>query len=57
MGQYVQEGRRNLVETVLQIKKPKMEMTIGEERNNFDGFNWQEKQWMKSIKVHFKAHC
>ena len=28
MGQYVQEGRRNLIETVLQIKKPQVEMTI-----------------------------
>ena len=32
MGQYVQEGRRNLIETVLQIKKPKIEMTIEEDQ-------------------------
>ena len=40
MGQYVQEGRRNLVETVLQIKKPKIQMTIEEDPNNLDGLNF-----------------
>ncbi len=40
MGQYVQEGRRNLIETVLQIKKAKVEMTIKEDPDNLDGLNF-----------------
>jgi glucose-6-phosphate isomerase len=40
MGQYVQEGRRNLIETVLQVQKPKIEMTIQEDPENLDGLNF-----------------
>lgn len=40
MGQYVQEGRRNLLETVLQIKKPRIEVTIQEDPENIDGLNF-----------------
>ena len=31
MGQYVQEGRRDFIETVVQVEKPKVELTIGED--------------------------
>lgn len=40
MGQYVQEGRRDLIETVLQVKKPKIELTIKEDPDNIDGLNF-----------------
>ncbi|OQP03557.1 glucose-6-phosphate isomerase [Geobacillus sp. 44B] len=40
MGQYVQEGRRNLIETVLQVKKPRIELTIQEDPENIDGLNF-----------------
>ncbi|PLR82323.1 glucose-6-phosphate isomerase [Bacillus canaveralius] len=40
MGQYVQEGQRNLLETVLQVTKPKVEMTIGGDPENIDGLNF-----------------
>ncbi|MFC4809323.1 glucose-6-phosphate isomerase [Paenibacillus sp. GCM10023250] len=40
MGQYVQEGRRDLIETVLAVKKPKVELTIGEDASNLDGLNF-----------------
>lgn len=40
MGQYVQEGRRILMETVLQIKKPKIEMTIPQDPKDLDGLNF-----------------
>ncbi len=40
MGQYVQEGQRNLIETVLQVKKPKIEITIQEDPADTDGLNF-----------------
>ncbi|MEW9054142.1 MAG: glucose-6-phosphate isomerase [Neobacillus sp.] len=49
MGQYVQEGRRNIIETVLQIKKPKIEMTIKEDPDNLDGLNFLAGKTMDEI--------
>ncbi|SFJ13764.1 glucose-6-phosphate isomerase [Paenibacillus sp. UNC496MF] len=40
MGQYVQEGRRDLIETVLAVKKPKVELTIEKDASNLDGLNF-----------------
>ncbi|MNI52339.1 Glucose-6-phosphate isomerase B [compost metagenome] len=40
MGQYVQEGRRDLIETVLSVKKAKVEYTIQEDSGNLDGLNF-----------------
>ncbi|MEN1937440.1 glucose-6-phosphate isomerase [Paenibacillus sp. 102] len=49
MGQYVQEGRRDLIETVLQIKKPKIELTVQEELANLDGLNFLAGKTMDEI--------
>ena len=40
MGQYIQEGRRNLFETVVSFDKPKKELIIGEDPTNVDGLNF-----------------
>ncbi|MGD6794616.1 glucose-6-phosphate isomerase [Metabacillus indicus] len=40
MGQYVQEGRRDLFETVLNVEKPRHEITIESEENDLDGLNY-----------------
>ncbi|SDJ11731.1 glucose-6-phosphate isomerase [Alteribacillus bidgolensis] len=40
MGQYVQEGRRNMIETVLQVKKPQVDLTIQKDPENVDGLNF-----------------
>ena len=40
MGQYIQEGRRNLFETVLSIEKPNSDIEIKEEEDNLDGLNY-----------------
>ncbi|WP_211329381.1 glucose-6-phosphate isomerase [Ammoniphilus oxalaticus] len=40
MGQYVQEGRRNLIETVLQVEKPKEQITIEADPDDTDGLNF-----------------
>ncbi|WP_010652237.1 glucose-6-phosphate isomerase [Oceanobacillus massiliensis] len=49
MGQYVQEGRRNLLETVIQIKKPKIDMTIQEDSDNLDGLNYLAGKTMDEV--------
>jgi glucose-6-phosphate isomerase len=40
MGQYVQEGRRDLFETVLNVENPRHELTIEAEENDLDGLNY-----------------
>ena len=40
MGQYIQEGRRNLFETVISIKTPDSDITINPDDDNLDGLNY-----------------
>ena len=40
MGQYIQDGRRNLLETVLCIKNPKSNIKINTDDDNLDGLNY-----------------
>ncbi|MDF0729038.1 glucose-6-phosphate isomerase [Cytobacillus sp. S13-E01] len=40
IGQYIQEGRRDLFETVLNVEKSRHELTIAEESNDLDGLNY-----------------
>ena len=40
MGQYIQDGRRNIFETVLLINKPLNDISIKEDPDNFDGLNF-----------------
>lgn len=40
MGQYIQEGVRNIFETVINIEKPKHEIIIEESQENIDGLNF-----------------
>lgn len=49
MGQYVQEGRRNLIETVLQIRKPQVELMIQEDPQNIDGLNFLAGKTMDEV--------
>ena len=49
MGQYVQEGRRNLLETVLQVKKPRIEMIIQEDPEDTDGLNFLAGKTMDEV--------
>ena len=39
-GQYIQEGRRNLFETVISIENPKSDITINSDEDNLDGLNY-----------------
>lgn len=40
MGQYIQDGSRNLFETVLEVESPSSDVTIGTDSENLDGLNF-----------------
>ncbi len=40
MGQYIQEGLRNIFETVISVEKPKYELTVPKDEDNFDKLNF-----------------
>lgn len=40
MGQYIQEGRRNLFETVISVKNSKTDIIINSDEDNVDGLNY-----------------
>ena len=40
MGQYIQEGRRTLFETVLRIEEPESNININSDDDNLDGLNY-----------------
>lgn len=40
LGQYIQDGRRNLFETVVKVKTPRHNLTINKEEVDLDGLNY-----------------
>lgn len=40
LGQYIQEGRRNLMETVVRVQDPRHDVTIPSDKENLDGLNF-----------------
>lgn len=40
LGQYIQEGRRNLFQTVLRVKQPHKDLTLEKDKANRDGLNY-----------------
>lgn len=40
MGQYIQEGLRNVFETVISVEKPRSELRVPEDEKNLDGLNY-----------------
>ncbi len=49
LGQYIQDGRRDLFETVMLIDKPKHEITLGNDPENVDGLNYLEGRTMAFV--------
>ena len=49
LGQYVQQGQRNLFETVLWINNPKTDMSILSDPNNLDGLNFLSDKTLNEI--------
>lgn len=61
MGQYIQEGRRNLFETVISIENPKSDITINKDEDNLDGLNYLAEKTLdyvnkKAMEGTVKAH-
>lgn len=40
LGQYIQEGRRNIFQTILHVNKPRKDLTLEKDDNNRDGLNY-----------------
>jgi len=40
MGQYIQDGKRNIFETIISIKKTKYSITLEEDKDNLDKLNY-----------------
>ena len=49
MGQYIQDGRRDLFETVLHVKNSRAEFIIKEDKDNLDGLNFLAGKSMNEI--------
>ena len=49
MGQYLQDGRRSLFETVVLIDKPQHEITLGNDPTDVDGLNYLEGRTMAFV--------
>ncbi|RST76485.1 glucose-6-phosphate isomerase [Siminovitchia acidinfaciens] len=49
MGQYVQEGRRNLIETVILVKKPRVDLVLESHTQDLDGLNYLAGQTMDEV--------
>ena len=49
LGQYIQDGRRRIFETVIQFEKPKYEIVIGNDPDDVDGLNFLEGKSMDYI--------
>ncbi len=49
MGQYIQEGERHLMETVITFEKPQQEYIIGTDPENLDGLNFLSGKGMSFV--------
>jgi len=49
MGQYIQDGLRNIFETVICVKNPKTDITILEDAENVDGLNFLAGKGMDEV--------
>ena len=61
MGQYIQDGKRHLFETVINIEEPEVDVTIKEDGDNLDGLNYLAGKTMnyvnkKAMEGTVKAH-
>ena len=49
LGQYIQEGRRDLMETVINVEKPNHDIDIPKEEENLDGLRYLEGRTMDEV--------
>ena len=61
MGQYIQEGRKNIFETVLNVEKSKKDIKVKKDEDNLDGLNYLSGKTLdyinkKAMEGTMKAH-
>ena len=61
MGQYIQQGRRNLFETVVRIENPDRNITMGVDEDDLDGLNYLSEKTLdyinkKAMEATVEAH-
>ncbi|HCX03128.1 MAG TPA: glucose-6-phosphate isomerase [Clostridiales bacterium] len=61
MGQYIQDGRKNIFETVLNVGKSKKDIKVKEDKDNLDGLNYLSGRTLdyinkKAMEGTIKAH-
>lgn len=49
LGQYIQEGRRNLMETVIRVENPERDVTIPDDKENLDQLNFLSGKTMNYV--------
>ena len=49
LGQYIQEGRRNLMETVIRVESPEHDVTIPDDKENLDQLNFLSGKTMNYV--------
>lgn len=49
LGQYIQEGRRNLMETVIKVSNPEHDVTIPDDKENLDQLNFLSGKTMNYV--------
>ena len=49
MGQYVQDGERIMFETILEVEKPKHNITLQKEETDLDGLNYLEGTLLENV--------
>ncbi len=65
MGQYIQDGRRNLFETTINIERPRKDLVLKESEEDLDGLNFlsgktldlvNKKAFEGTLKAHVKGN-
>jgi len=51
LGQFIQEGKRSIFETIVEIASPENDISVPFEKDDFDGLNYLSGQTLKSINL------
>lgn len=49
IGQMIQQGKRNIIETIISIKKPKYDVLVGNMEDNLDGLDFLKDTYVNKI--------
>ena len=57
LGQFIQEGRRNIFETVVKVEKPRKSITIPEQAEDLDGLGYLQGKEAYNCFHHSEKYC